>query len=183
MKLLIFTFLFTQLASAKELQIDAYHSTISFEATHIMISKIPGRFKKFTGKLDINDKDFTKSKFDITVDVNSVDTSVEKRDEHLRSMDFFDVKNHPTAIFKSKFIKKSGDLFVVDGEVTIRGVTKPISLLVKKAGVVQDPMMKVEKNVFQATGELNRKDFGVSWGDETFLGNNIKLSINLEGMK
>lgn len=176
-----FTFT-TAPAFAEKLEVDPAHSTINFEATHLKISKIPGKFSDYTGTIDLNEKDVTKSQVDFTVKVNSIDTSVPKRDDHLRSADFFDVKNHPTATFKSTSVKKSGKSLKLLGDLTIRGVTKPVTFDVKSLGKVHDPVMKVDKQVFRATGQINRKDFGVNYGPDEIVGDKVDLVINLESI-
>lgn len=179
---LISFLLSSSLAFAKKLEVDPNHSTIGFEAIHLKISKIPGRFTEFSGTINLDEKDLTKSKVDFTVQIASITTAVQKRDDHLRSPDFFDAAKFPKAVFKSTSIKKSGGNFTMSGDLTIRDVTKPVSFTVKNLGSAQDPVMKVEKSVFQATTEINRKDFGVSYGPDAVVSDKISLSINLEAI-
>lgn len=167
---------------AKALQIDTSHSVITFEATHLLVSKIPGRFEKFSGKIDLNEKDFTKSKVEFDVDITSISTSVAQRDDHLKSADFFDVQKHPTAKFRKAKITKEGESYTITGDLTIRGVTKKVSFALQNLGKVEDPVMKTSKYVFYATGTINRKDFGVSYGPNEIVGDNVSLTINLETM-
>lgn len=169
-------------AFAEKLAADPAHSTIQFESTHLKVSKVPGKFSDFSGTIDYNEKDPTKSTVDFTVNTQSIDTSIKKRDDHLRSADFFDVKNHPTATFKSKSIKKSGKDYKLNGDLTIRGVTKPVTFNVKSLGKVNDPVMKTDKYVFRGETELNRKDFGVSYGPDAVVSDKIKLVVNIEAL-
>ena len=168
------------LAQAEKLTVDPAHSSITFEAVHLKVSKIPGHFSEFSGTIDLNEKDITKSKVNFTVQVASINTNVPKRDEHLRSGDFFDAAKYPKATFKSTSIKKSGDDLVLEGNLTIRGVTKKATFDVKNLGKAQDPAMNAEKTIFQATGKINRKDFGVSYGPDEIVSDMIDLVVNLE---
>ncbi|RZA21271.1 MAG: polyisoprenoid-binding protein [Proteobacteria bacterium] len=180
--LVTFALLASSAGLAANLSVDPAHSSITFEAIHLKVSKIPGKFTDFSGNIDLDEKDFTKSKINFTVKVASITTAVDKRDEHLRSPDFFDAAKFPTATFKSSSIKGSGKDFTVDGDLTIRGVTKKASFKVAALGKVQDPAMKAEKNVFQATGTINRKDFGVNYGPDEIVSDKINLAINLEAV-
>jgi polyisoprenoid-binding protein YceI len=183
MKLLAFAlsvaFLLPTFAHAEKRDVDAHHSSITFTAKHFLVSKIPGRFKAFDGNLNI-EKDFTHSQVEFNVDVASIDTAVEKRDEHLRTPDFFDTANFPKATFRSTKILKDGDFYIMTGDLTIRGTTKEVAFKVKDLGVAMDPMYKAERSFFHATTEINRKDFGVSYGDNAIVSDLIELEINLE---
>lgn len=167
-------------AFAEKLVVDQAHSSINFKVNHLKFSEIPGRFLKFTGTVDFDEKNLKKSKVDFTVETASISTDVEKRDEHLRSADFFDTAKFPQATFKSKSIRKSDDEYVLEGDLTIRGVTKRVTFEVEKLGKVNDPVMKVEKTVFQAEGKINRKDFGVNYGPDEVISDQVELEINLE---
>ena len=164
----------------KTLDVDPAHSTIAFEATHLKVSKVPGRFTEFSGKIELDEKNITKSTVDFSVNVASITTSVSKRDDHLRSADFFDATKFPKATFKSTMIKKSGSGYAVTGDLTIRDVTKKLTLQAKNVGKVEDPMSKTWKYVFSATGKINRKDFGVNYGPDAVVGDNVDLWINRE---
>ena len=121
-------------AQAEKLEADPAHSTITFEAIHLKVSKIPGRFTQFNGSVDLNEKDVTKSVVDFTVQIPSITTAVEQRDTHLKSPDFFDAEKFPTATFKSTSIKKDGKDLKLEGDLTIRGVTKKVSFKVQDLG-------------------------------------------------
>lgn len=181
MKVAIFSFLILpSFAFAKKLEVDPNHSSINFEAIHLKVSKIPGRFTDFAGTINLDDKDITKSKVDFTVQVASINTAVPKRDDHLKSADFFDAEKFPKAVFKGTSIKKSGDNYELKGNLTIRNVTKPVVFIAKNLGTAEDPAMKAEKFIFQATSQINRKDFGVNYGPDAIVSDNIDLVINLE---
>lgn len=180
--ILIATLVSANFALAKKLEVDPNHSTIAFEATHLKISKIPGRFTEFNGTVDLDETDITKSKVDFVVNISSITTAVSKRDDHLRTPDFFDVQKYSKATFQNASIKKSGAGYTLTGDLTIRDVTKKVSFQMKNLGKVEDPMMKTEKYVFSATGKINRKDFGVNYGPDAIVGDNVDLWINLETM-
>lgn len=150
-------FLLTTPAAAEEWVLDAAHSKIVFTAEARFFSA-DGQFRKFNVKADVDDKALENSKVMVTVDVASIDTNNERRDKHLRSKDFFDVANHSTATINIKGIRKLSDTsFEADGEITIRGVTKPIQLPVR--------ILLFENGIlrFRGSVEMNRKDFGVSY--------------------
>lgn len=172
----------SKLAFGAVLSVDPSHSSVQFEATHLKLTKIPGKFGTFEGTIDYNDKDFTKSKVDFTVDVDSINTNVQQRDDHLKSPDFFDSKKFPKATFKSTSIKKSGKGFKLEGDLTIRDKTKKVSFDVQTLGKAQDPVMKVEKYVFHGTTQINRKDFGVNYGPDEIVGDKVSLEVSLEAM-
>lgn len=168
------------LALAKKFDVDPAHSTLGFEASHLKVSRVPGRFGEFTGSVDWDEKDFTKSKIDFSVDVASITTHVDKRDEHLRSPDFFDAAKFPKATFKNAKIVKAGSGFKMTGDLTIRGVTKATTFDVQNHGKVNDPVMKTDKYVFSAKSTINRRDFGVNYGTDAIVGDQVDLWINLE---
>jgi len=139
--------------------IDPVHSHIGFVARHMMLSKVRGRFDKFEGRM-VTAADPLKSSVTVTVDMNSVNTGNEVRDNDLRSDNFFDVANHPAMTFQSTGIRRAGEEFVIDGELTVRGVTRPLSLRFEVNGFAPDPE-GVTRASFSAAGEVNRIDFGV----------------------
>ncbi len=169
-------------AFAKKLEVDPSHSSLAFEATHLKVSKIPGRFTEFSGTIDLDEKDITKSKVDFEANISSITTAVAKRDDHLKTPDFFDAQKYPKATFQNAVLKKSGKGYVLTGDLTIRDVTKKVSFQVKNLGKAEDPAMKTEKYIFSATGKINRKDFGVNYGPDAIVGDHVELLINLETM-
>ncbi len=151
-------------AFAGEWTLDSAHSSAQFSVKHMMVSTVRGEFQKISGTVSVDEKDVTKSKVNVTIDPASINTRQEKRDEHLRSADFFDVAQYPTMTFVSTKVQKgkAGKLKVT-GDLTMHGVTKPVTLDV-------DALSKPVKNPwgqtvlgFSATGKLNRKDFGLNW--------------------
>jgi polyisoprenoid-binding protein YceI len=143
--------------------IDPSHTELGFAVRHMAVSKVRGRLSKFEGTLVLAENP-ADSKASVTVDATSVDTRDETRDAHLRTNDFFDVENHPTWTFESTSIKPEGGTeFKVDGDLTIRGVTRPVTLDVTLEGVVKDPYGN-HRVGFSATTSINREDFDVSFG-------------------
>ena len=144
--------------------IDPAHSEIDFKVRHLMISGVRGSFKKFDASIYTTDKDFTTAEIDVWIDASSISTGDAKRDEHLKSVDFFDTDNHKQIVFTSSTIG-SGDEDgnrELWGELTMKGITKNIKLNVKFGGVMNDPWGN-EKAGFTITGEINRKDWDLNW--------------------
>ncbi|MGQ4619583.1 YceI family protein [Nocardia sp. R7R-8] len=139
--------------------IDPAHSTLGFSVRHLMVSKVRGRFTDFSGKLVIGADGSASAEAEIRVD--SVTTDNEQRDAHLRTADFFQAEQFPVATFKSTGFRVNGDDFVVDGEFTIRGVTKPVSLEVEFLGV-NPGMGHGPVAGFEAKTVINRRDFGIT---------------------
>jgi polyisoprenoid-binding protein YceI len=143
--------------------IDPSHTELGFAVRHMAVSKVRGRMSKFEGTLVLAENP-ADSKASVTVDATSVDTRDETRDAHLRTNDFFDVENHPSWTFESTSIKPDGGTeFKVDGDLTIRGVTRPVTLDVTLEGVVKDPYGN-HRVGFSARTTINREDFDVSFG-------------------
>jgi polyisoprenoid-binding protein YceI len=165
--------------------IDPAHTEIGFAVRHLMLSTVRGRFGAVTGAVTVDEKNPTSAKADVTIDVSSIDTRQEMRDNHLRSPDFFDVAKYPTMHFVSKRIE--GDVarkFRVIGDLTIKGMTREVALDVTLEGRAIDPWGN-DRAGFSATGRLNRSDFGLTWNQalETggvVVGDEIKLSIDAE---
>ncbi len=173
------------MAGAVELEADAAHSSVGFQIKHLMVSNVNGSFTDFTGSIKLDEKDFTQSKFDFKVKTDSVNTANAKRDGHLKSPDFFDTQKYPEATFVSKSIKPAGKgKFVMEGDLTIHGQTKPTKFTLLNLGKVKDPY-GVEKYAFQASTDLVRKDFGLVYNAKLetggiALGETVKLVIDLE---
>src|SRR6478609_4205064 len=141
---------------------DLSHSSVNFHVRHLMVSKVHGRFTKWSGMLELDDADPSKSRVEVTIDAASVDTKEEKRDAHLRSADFFDVEKFPQLTFRSTKVAKTGDEYKVTGDLTIHGVTKPVVLEVEGGGEVKDPWGGTRTG-FSAKTAISRKDFGLEW--------------------
>ncbi len=142
--------------------IDPTHSSVDFIVRHLVAAKVRGGFKSFSGSIVVGDTP-EQSTVNVEIDVASIDTGVEDRDAHLRSADFFDVENHPTATFASTSVApKGGDDYTVTGDLTIAGVTRSVDLDLEYAGAVTDPWGG-SRIVFSATAEIDREDFGLTW--------------------
>jgi polyisoprenoid-binding protein YceI len=167
---------------------DLSHSSVNFHVRHLMISKVHGRFAKWDGVLELDDQDLTKSRLDVTIDASSVDTKEPKRDDHLRSADFFDVANFPNLTFKSTQINRaSDDRYLVSGDLTIHGITKPVTLEVEGGEQVKDPWGGTRTG-FSAKLTVNRKDFGLHWNVALETGgfvvsDKIEISLEIEAVK
>jgi polyisoprenoid-binding protein YceI len=161
--------------------IDALHSEVGFSVRHMMISKVRGKFTKFSGELVTAD-DLLGSSVTAEIDLASIDTGSEQRDGHLRSPDFFDAENHPLMTYRSTGLRASDDGYVLDGELTIKGVTKNVPLTLELNGFGPDPYGGTRAG-FTATGEINRQDFGVNWSAAMETGGVVvadKVAIHLE---
>jgi len=165
--------------------IDATHAEIGFAVRHLMISTVRGRFGAVTGSVTLDERNPNAAKIDVTVDVASIDTRTEMRDNHLRSADFFDVANHPSLHFVSTKIE--GDVtgeFTVTGDLTIRGVTHSVKLNATNEGRGKDPWGGERVGV-AATGKIKRSDFGLTWNQAleaggVAVGDEVKLSLDVE---
>ena len=164
-------------------KIDPVHSTVLFRIMHLNISPSYGRFADPTGSFVIDSTDVTKSSFDINIDVTKVNTDSTKRDEHLRGPDFFSVQQFPTATFKSTSVKDAGGgKLDVTGNLTLRGVTKPVSLIMIKTGEGDRGARFGYRAGFEGTVTLKRSDFGITYMMDG-LGDEVQLTIALEGTK
>ena len=164
-------------------QVDPAHSAVTFTARHMMVAKVRGSFKDFSADIVIAD-DPRQSRVDATVQMASVDTGDSGRDEHLRTNDFFAIEQHPTMTFRSTGLEGSGDEYKLHGDLTIRGVTKPVTFDLEVGGVGKDPWGNTKAG-FTATGTINRKDFGVEWNAplETggvLVGDKVTIEIDVE---
>ncbi|WAH36094.1 YceI family protein [Alicyclobacillus dauci] len=168
--------------------VDASHSAIEFVVKHMMISNVRGSFHSFEANVIADPEDLTTAEIDFSIDVNSIDTRDEGRDNHLRSADFFDVENFPKLTFKSTNITKKGQgEYDLTGDITIRGVTKPLTFHVTYEGGGKDPWGG-ERAGYSAKGSLSRKDFGLTWNSalETggvLVGDEVKLNLEIEAVK
>jgi polyisoprenoid-binding protein YceI len=163
---------------------DYAHSGIDFTVRHLLVSKVRGRFTKWTGSLEIDEENYAKSSCEVEIDVTSVETHVQQRDDHLRSGDFFEVEKHPKMTFKSTSVaEKPGNHLAITGNLSLRGVTKEVVLNVERAGIVaKDPWGK-RRAGFTATTTINRKDFGVSFNqimDQGGLALSEEVAITIE---
>ena len=165
--------------------LDPTHTEIGFTVRHLM-SKVRGKFDTFEGTL-VTPEDLTASTVEVSVDLSSINTGTADRDAHLRSADFFEVDTYPSMTFKSTGIKQaSDDEFVLVGDLTIKGVTKPLELEVEFLGEGGDPWGGTRVGV-EAKGEISRKEFGIDFnipleGDKLMIGDKIKLNIVAEAV-
>jgi len=142
-------------------ELDPAHSSIEFVARHLMVTKVRGGFEKFAGTIDIADSP-SAAQVSIEVDMASVTTGSADRDGHLKSPDFFDVENHPMMTFVSTGVIEKDEGYELTGDLTVRGVTKPLTLDVEYLGVMTDPWGNA-KAAFAARGEVNRENWGLTW--------------------
>jgi polyisoprenoid-binding protein YceI len=152
--------------AARTWDIDTAHATAGFRVRHLMVSHVRGQLGPVSGTVVIDEQDLSRSRIDVSVDVRGIDSRDAKRDEHLRSADFFDVQNHPTVTFRSTRVEAprglSGDLRV-SGELTIRGVARPVTLDVEGLPpAIQDPWGNARRGV-SARARVNRKEWGLKW--------------------
>ncbi len=167
-------------------QLDASHSSIEFVARHLMVTKVRGGFGAFSGTIEVAESPID-TKISIEVDLASVTTGSADRDGHLMSPDFFDVENNPKMTFVGTSIVAKDDGYELVGDLTVKGVTKPLTLNVNYLGVMNDPWGNA-KAAFSATGEVNREDWGLTWNAPLEAGGVLvsktaKIEIEAQGAK
>ena len=168
--------------------LDTVHSGINFSVRHMVVSKVRGRFTKFTGNVELDESDLARSVVEATIDASSIDTGTAQRDDHLRSADFFDVEHFPQIRFHSTGIEKlGGERYRLTGELTIRDVSREIALDVEYGGRGKDPWGN-ERVGFTAKGTLDRKDFGLGWNQvlETggvLVSDRVEIELEVQGVK
>ncbi|UZR92683.1 YceI family protein [Chondrinema litorale] len=167
---------------------DPAHSSIEFNVTHMMISEVTGKFDGFEAVLKSDKVDFSDAKIEFTAQTSTINTGIDKRDEHLKSADFFDVEKYPTISFKStSFKKKGGNKYELKGDLTMHGVTKPVTLEAKFNGTIKDPYGNT-KSGFKVTGEINRTEFGLNWNSALETGGvvvseEVEIDANIQVIK
>jgi polyisoprenoid-binding protein YceI len=173
-------------AFAGRYDIDTTHSTVGFAVKHMMVSTVHGTFAKYTGAIAIEDADVSKSTAHVEIDATSISTGVDKRDEHLKSPDFFDVAHYPKIVFDSTSVERKGpDALAITGNLTIKNVTRPVVLNVTGlTGEVKDPWGGTRRGA-SATTKLNRKDFGLTWNKAlesggVVVGDEITIQLEVE---
>jgi len=173
-------------AHASEWEVDPAHTTATFAVRHLMVSTVKGSFEKVNGTVSLDEANPARSKIEIVIDAGSINTRNEQRDGHLKSPDFFDVAKNPKIEFKATKIEKAGkDRFKVAGDLTMRGVTRPVTLDVEgPTPPVKDMMGRVVRGVV-ARGKLNRKDWGLVWnktleGGGVLVSDEVQLEVNAE---
>jgi polyisoprenoid-binding protein YceI len=175
-------------AIATKWAIDPMHSEVQFKVKHLVISTVTGFFKSFEGSLETENEDFDGAKISFTLDIDSIDTNQSQRDAHLKSADFFDAEKFPKITFNSTSFKKTDDdEFQLDGELTVKGITKPVTLAAEFGGSTND-FYGNTKAGFEVSGKISRKEFGLTWEGVTeagsvVVGDDIKLLINVQFAK
>lgn len=174
--------------SVQTWNIDSSHSGIHFTVRHLVIAKVRGQFTRWTGRVQVPDDDFNRASVDVVIDASSIDTGVTDRDNHLRSADFFDVERHPELTFRTTSVKAAGEnRLQIAGDLTIRGITRPVTLDAEFLGRAKDPWGN-ERAAFSARTSLDRKDFGLTWNQalETggvLVGDRIDIEIEVEAVR
>jgi polyisoprenoid-binding protein YceI len=175
------------IASASEYSLDVTHTDVGFSVKHLMITNVKGKFRTFDARIDFDAKSKTFKVFEAVVDTNSVDTANVKRDNHLRSEDFFLAEKYPKMTFVMKSYEADGDEGVMKGDLTIRGVTKAVSLNVEEIGTIKD--FKGNNRVgFTLSGKINRLDYGLKWNKALELGgfavgDKVKIVVEVEAVE
>jgi polyisoprenoid-binding protein YceI len=168
--------------------IDLVHSSVGFTVRHLVVSKVRGKFTRWTGVILMDEQDLTRTQVDVTIEPGSVDTGVEQRDNHLRSADFFDVEKYPTMAFTSTRVEKATDgALRLHGNLTMHGVTRPVTLEVEYAGTQKDPWGGLRAG-FSARTSLERKDFGLMWNQlleagGVAVGEKVDIELEIEAVK
>ncbi|HWV24539.1 MAG TPA: YceI family protein [Thermomicrobiales bacterium] len=165
-------------------QIDVNHSVLEFAVRHMMITTVKGRFDAFTGIIDFDIDDIRNSRVDVTIQTDSINTTIAPRDNHLRSADFFDVDRYPTATYRSTRIEGTIEAFTIYGDLTIKDVTRPVVLAASYQGRGVNPA-GVEVAGFEARGAINRMDFGLTWnqaleGGGVLVKNEVTLNFDIQ---
>jgi polyisoprenoid-binding protein YceI len=182
-----FVFAVTESAKNEAYKIDPDHSNVGFSIRHFF-SKVPGHFKNYEGTIALDPKDLSKAKVDVSIDTGSIDTGVEDRDKHLKSPDFFDAAKYPKMTFVStEVIQKGPNHAAVKGNLTLHGVTKPVTLEADVLGFSPDPWGGY-RGGFEAKTTLKRSDFGISWnkaveGGGLLLGDDVEVTLNIEAVR
>lgn len=170
-------------------EFDKAHSFIGFHVKHMGLIDVPGFFRDFKGTVNYNADDITKSSVEFTAQMTSVDTGVAPRDNHLRTADFFDVEKYPEMTFKSTKVAKKGKSFVVTGDLTMKGVTKQVTIPFNIAGWLPGDERSGGKMGIAGETTINRRDFGVNYGGKLpngadAVGDNVRVTLQIEaGMK
>lgn len=173
---------------ATKWKIDPTHSEVQFKVKHLMIATVTGYFKTFDLEVETENDDFTTaSRVEFTADIDSISTNNEQRDTHLKSADFFDAERHAQLRFVGKKYEPSGDDYKLNGDLTIRGITKPVTVNVEFGGIVVDPYGQTKAG-FTVNGKISRKEFGLTWDAVTEAGqivvsDEIRINADIELVK
>jgi polyisoprenoid-binding protein YceI len=174
-------------ADAVEWKLDPSHTTVGFTVPHLVVSSVEGRFKEATANVRLDDADLTKSQVSVDINAASIDTGDAKRDEHLRGPDFFDVKKFPKLTFKSTKVTKSGKGYKLVGDLTIRDVTKQVTLDATLSAPIKTPWGN-HARAAKASGKVRRSDFGLKWNKAleaggVVVGEEVTLNVSAEVTK
>jgi polyisoprenoid-binding protein YceI len=182
---LLTAFLFSSVATfAQTWTVDKAHAKVGFTATHMLISDVDGNFKAFDAKITASKPDFSDAVVEVTADVNSIDTDNDRRDADLKSDKFFDAAKYPNLTFKSTSFKKAeGKNYKVTGDLTMHGVTKPVTMDVVMNGPVTNQMNKKEMVGFKVSGTVKRADFNLGTIPVAVVGDEITIRANGEFVK
>lgn len=166
-------------------KVDRDHSKVGFEISHLVVSTVEGKFSDFEGQFTLGKKP-TDLAVNATINTASIDTDTKKRDDHLKSPDFFDAAKYPKITFKSKKVTGSFDKLKIVGDLTIKGKTKEVTLDGKYTGSIKDPWGN-ERAAFKASGQINRQDFGLAWGQVMeagpVVGDLVTINLQVEGVQ
>jgi polyisoprenoid-binding protein YceI len=174
----------TAVATKTKWAIDPTHTEVQFKVKHLVIATVTGAFKKFSGSVEAEGDDFNGAEAEFSIDVNSIDTNQTDRDAHLKSEDFFAAASYPQITFTDGKLVKKGDAYDLVGDLTIRGITKPVALKAEYGGTVTDPWGNVKAG-FEINGKISRTEFGLKWNAVTeaggvVVGDEVKLHLNVE---
>jgi polyisoprenoid-binding protein YceI len=167
--------------------LDPSHSEVAFSVRHLMLSKVRGRFGTFSGSF-VTAENPVDSHVEAVIDLSSIDTNSADRDAHLRSADFFDVEQHPTMTYRSTGIRADGHDWLIDGELSLHGVTLPVALQLELHGFLPESPFGDTRVGFTATGEINRDDFGITFNSVlesggVALGNKVQITLEIEAVR
>ncbi len=189
LKYILTTIIFINILNAQTVwKIDPVHSNVEFTVSHLVISDVTGRFREFEGTLTHAKPDFSDAQIEAVIQVRSIDTDNEKRDQHLLTPDFFNVEKYPTINFVSTSIKKSsGNNYKITGNLTINGITKSVTLDAKYKGEASDPWGNI-KSAFKAATSIDRFDYDVKWNAPLgtgglVVGKTVEINLNIQLIK
>lgn len=177
----------TQSFAADEYTIDNAHTSVGFSVRHLVISNVKGVFKELSGSILYDEKEFSKSSVQVTIQVKSIDTGNQDRDTHVKNPDFLDVEKYPEIAFKSSKIEKQKDKLLATGTLSLHGVSKEVQIPFTMFGPIQDPWGKTRFGV-EGKVMINRQDYGITWsktmdGGGLMVGNDIEIELVVEAVK